>query len=197
MKTIAFFDFDGTITTRDTYVEFIKYTKGNAAFLTGFLLNSPYLVAYKLNVIPNYVAKEKVFSYFFKGTPLADFQALCDAFATEIVPSLIRPKALVELQGLQQSGAAVVIVSASFGNWIQKWTAANNLQLIATKPQIINGKLTGRIDGKNCHGHEKVRRINERFTLKQYDNVYAYGDTGGDKPMLALATQAHYKPFRD
>ena len=197
MKAIAFFDFDGTITTKDTLLEFIKYTHGNAAFLQGFLLHSPYLIAYKLNLIPNQLAKEKVFSYFYKDTPLQKFQAWCDAFATEKVPALIRPKAEIELKKLQQSGTSVVIVSASFGNWIQKWAVSNNLQLIATKPEIENEKLTGRIEGKNCHGTEKVRRIQELFTLQQYENVHAYGDTSGDRPMLALATHPHYKPFRD
>lgn len=197
MKTIAFFDFDGTITTKDTLLEFIKYTKGTAAFLTGFLLNSPYLVAYKLNIISNQRAKEKIISYYFKDTPFAQFQAWCDAFAMDVVPKLIRPKAAAELQKLQQAGTTIVIVSASFGNWIQKWAASNNLHLIATKPEVRDGKLTGRIEGKNCHGTEKVRRILEAFVLHDYNEVHAYGDTSGDKPMLDLATHAHYKPFRD
>lgn len=197
MKTIAFFDFDGTITTKDTYLEFIKYSKGNIRFLTGFLLHSPYLVGYVLKVVPNQLMKEKVFRYYYKNTPVALFQEWCDGFATEKIPALIRPKALEELKKLQQSGATIVIVSASFGNWIQKWATENNFHLIATLPQVHNGKITGIIDGKNCHGHEKVRRIQEKFTLGQYENVYAYGDTSGDKPMLALATSAFYKPFRD
>lgn len=197
MKAIAFFDFDGTITTKDTLLEFIKYVKGNRRFVTGFLLNSPYLVAYKLNVISNQRAKEKVITYFFKNTPLPEFQKWCDAFAAEKIPALLRPKAAAELQKLQQSGAEIVIVSASFGNWIQAWAAKNTFRLIATKPELRDGKLTGRIAGKNCHGLEKVRRIHELFTLSQYDDVHAYGDSSGDKPMLALATQAHYKPFQD
>lgn len=197
MKSIAFFDFDGTITTKDTLLEFIKFTKGTTAFLTGFLLNSPYLVAYKLALISNQLAKEKVISYYFKNMPLAEFQALGDAFATEMLPKLVRPKAIEELQKLQQTNTTVVVVSASFGNWIQKWAAANGLQLIASKPEVRDGKLTGRIEGKNCHGTEKVRRIQETFMLQHYAQIRVYGDTSGDKPMLALATHAHYKPFRD
>lgn len=197
MKSIAFFDFDGTITTKDTLLEFIKFTQGTPAFLAGFLLHSPYLVAYKLNIIPNQLAKEKVMRHFFKGTFLSQFQSWGDAFATEVLPGLIRPKAVEEIKKLQESGVTVVIVSASFGNWIQKWATAHGLQLIATKAELRDEKLTGRIDGKNCHGTEKVRRIQELFTLQQYDEVYAYGDTSGDKPMLELATHAYYKPFRD
>ncbi len=196
MKTIAFFDFDGTITTKDTLLEFIKFTQGNRAFITGFLLNSPYLAAYKLKLISNQLAKEKIIDYYFKNTPLARFQKWGDAFSTEILPRLLRPKAMVEIQKLQQSGATLVIVSASFGNWIQHWAAANSLHLIATGPEVRDGKLTGRIEGKNCHGYEKVRRIHEAFRLDDYESIHAYGDTAGDKPMLALATHAHYKPFR-
>ena len=197
MKTIAFFDFDGTITVKDTLLEFIRFTKGDAAFLTGFLFNSPYLVAYKLAFIPNQLAKEKIFSYYFKGMPLTEFQAWCDSFANDVIPNLIRPKAMAELQKLQQSGTTIVLVSASFGNWIQKWAAWNNLHLIATIPEVQDGKLTGRIEGKNCHGAEKVRRIREAYALEQYTQILSYGDTSGDKPMLALATHAYYKPFRN
>ena len=54
----------------------------------------------------------------------------------------------------------------------------------------------GRCDGDNCHGQEKVRRIKEAYPLDQYREIYAYGDTGGDRPMLGLATHSFYKPFR-
>lgn len=197
MKAIAFFDFDGTLTTKDTLIEFIRFTCGRTAFITGFLMNSPFLAAYKLKLISNQRAKEKIISHYFKHTPLHTFQHWCDAFGTEALPRLIRPKAQVELAKLQQAGATIVIVSASFGNWITRWAAANNFAVIATKPELRDGKLTGRIEGKNCHGQEKVRRIREAFRLEDYDVIYAYGDTAGDKPMLALATHAHYKPFRN
>ena len=56
-KGIAFFDFDGTITTKDTLLEFIKFSKGNLLFYAGFLLNLHFLVAYKLKIISNQAAK--------------------------------------------------------------------------------------------------------------------------------------------
>ncbi len=195
-KSIAFFDFDGTITTKDTYLEFIRFAKGDFRFFTGFLLNSPVMAGYLAKLVPHYVAKERMLTHYFKGTPLSEFQNKCDSFSNKIVPGLIRPGALEEIKTLQANGTTVVIVSASFGNWIQQWATSLQLELIATIPQIKEGKLTGKIDGKNCHGEEKVRRIKEKFELGQYAEIHAYGDTGGDKPMLALATKACYKPFR-
>jgi phosphatidylglycerophosphatase C len=196
-QRIAFFDFDGTITTKDTLLEFIKYSKGNGLFYFGFLLNSPWLLAYKLKVISNSAAKEKVLRFFFRNTPLAAFQQQCDQFAAEIIPSLVRPKAEQEIKQLIEKGFAVVIVSASPGNWIRGWAEQMNAKLLATRLETgSREQLTGRIQGANCHGEEKVRRIKEAYSLPDYEEIYAYGDTKGDWPMLKLATARFFKPFR-
>jgi HAD superfamily hydrolase (TIGR01490 family) len=195
-KRIAFFDFDGTITTKDTYLEFIRFAKGDLKFVAGFAFNSPYLVVYVFKLVPNYVTKERILTHYFKGMPLDAFQAVCDDFARTVIPGLVRPGALEELLALQAGGTRIVIVSASFGNWIQGWSDKHGFELIATIPEVANNRLTGKIAGNNCHGEEKVRRIKERFSLPEYNEIYAYGDTGGDKPMLGLATKSFYKPFR-
>ena len=195
-RRIAFFDFDGTITTKDTLLEIIRYQKGTAKFYLGFILCSPYIIFWKLGLIPNYAAKERVMRFFFSKTPIEDFQHKCDAFSNDILPQLLRPKALEEINRLQQAGAEVVIVSASPGNWSEAWRKQFNIDALATRLQIKDSKLTGRFEGKNCHGEEKVCRIKDTYDLSSYDEIYCYGDSKGDKPMLSLATFAFYKPFR-
>lgn len=194
-KGIAFFDFDGTITTRDTLLEFIKFAKGKWAFYSGFLYNIFYLIAYKIKLISNQEAKEKVLSYFFKDMDLIEFDKLSEAFSKKKLPSIIRHGAEKEIARLQQGNFVVVIVSASPENWIRHWCKERNLILIASELEVINGKVSGKISGKNCHGEEKVRRILEKYVLKEYDEIYAYGDTKGDLPMLGLATKSFYQPF--
>lgn len=196
MKQIAFFDFDGTVTSRDTLLEFIKHQKGNFRFYLGFLLNSPFLIAYKIGIISNQSAKERILSFFFKRIPLEKFQLECDHFSKDILPSLIRPKALTEIQKLKALGFEIVIVSASAENWISNWCFDFQVQLVATRLEKSNGILTGKIDGTNCYGNEKVRRVHELYNLNDYAIIYAYGDTKGDKPILGLATHSFYKPFR-
>jgi phosphatidylglycerophosphatase C len=195
-KSIAFFDFDGTITTKDTLLEFIKFSKGTLNFYMGFALNSPYLVAFKLKVISNQKAKEKVLQYFFKGMPVEEFQRQCDEFAAAKIPQLLRPKALEEIQRLKDNNTQLVIVSASPENWIRNWAHSIGANLIATRLQVNKDQLTGRIEGINCHGEEKVVRIRRIYELDQYQEIFAYGDSSGDKPMLSLASAGHYKPFR-
>lgn len=195
-RRIAFFDFDGTITTKDTLLEIIKYQKGNFLFYIGFLLNASFLIAYKLKMIRNSTAKQQVLKFFFNKTPLTLFQKKCDDFTIKKLPALIRPKALIEIKKLQELKAEVVIVSASAANWLQQWANENGAKLICTNLVIKNEKLTGNIDGENCHGEEKVKRIKAAYDLSQYDEIYCYGDTSRDKPMLAIGTHSFYKPFR-
>ena len=195
-QRIAFFDFDGTITTKDTFLEFIKYYRGTWRFYLGFILYSPYLVAYRIGLLPNYTAKQKILAHFFKGEPLSHFQRQCDGFSDTILPSLIRPKALIEIERLKKADARIVVVSASAENWISKWAAGNQLELIGTRLESSDGIISGKIEGKNCYGDEKVCRIKEHLVLADYNDIYSYGDSSGDKEMLAIASHAFYKPFR-
>jgi HAD superfamily hydrolase (TIGR01490 family) len=202
-RRIAFFDFDGTITTRDTLLEFIRYSKGIPRFYLGFILNSPWLVAYKIKLISNQRAKERILRHFFKHTPLDRFEQTCEAFAREALPALLRPKAMEEIDRLKSAGATVVIVSASPENWIRDWASSIGAELLATRletaPYQNSGKpdrLTGRIFRANCHGDEKVRRIKGSYDLEEFNEIYTYGDSNGDRPMLKLGTASFYKPFR-
>jgi phosphatidylglycerophosphatase C len=197
VKKIAFFDFDGTITTKDTLFEVIKYQKGKAGFYFGFLLNAPVLIALKLRLVSNQAAKERILGYFFKGMELKSFQKGCDEFIENVLPSIIRPGALEEIKRLKAEGFEIVVVSASPSNWIKKWSDAACIGLIATKLQCINELLTGNIDGINNNSDEKAINITANFDLSQYSDIYCYGDSNGDKAMLALATKAFYKPFRN
>jgi phosphatidylglycerophosphatase C len=199
-KGIAFFDFDGTITTKDTLLEFIKFSKGKGGFYGGFLLNSPWLIAYRVKIISNQAAKERMLTWFFRNMPLPVFEDLCARFGREILPSLIRPKAKEEILHLQAEDFSVVVVSASPENWLRGWTKDLGAALLATRLETTTKgqetSLTGKILGLNCHGEEKVRRIQEKYTLSDFENIYTYGDTKGDLPMLRLGNRSFYRPFR-
>jgi HAD superfamily hydrolase (TIGR01490 family) len=184
---IVFFDFDGTLTTRDSFTDFIIYARGYVNFLVGVLLLSPVLISYKLKITPNWRAKEKVLGYFFGGWQVREFQDLASRYARERLPQIIRESALQKIYEHRAAGDKVAVVTAAFDSWLQDWCAAHGLDLLATQLETKNGRLTGRILGKNCYGPEKVRRIQERYNLADFSRIYAYGDSPGDEEMLALA----------
>ena len=193
MKKIVAFDFDGTLTTKDTFIAFIRYACGNGAFLLGFLLFSPLLVLMKLGLYPNYKAKQKVFAHFFEGMRQEDFDSLCQAFAASS-KYLLRPKGIEAVDQAISEGADVLIVSASIDNWVQPFFPS--VKVVGTQIEIIDGKLSGRFLTKNCYGQEKVNRILSLYPHRQDYRLAAYGDSRGDQELLAFADEAHYKPFR-
>ena len=206
MRKIVAFDFDGTLTTKDTLLAFIRYAKGSTGFWLGFLRYSPLLVLMKLGLYPNYKAKQKVFAHFFKGMTLEAFDALCQRFASDN-RHLLRPQALEALNKAISEGAEVVIVSASIDNWVQAFfegvrregvrrEGVRSIQVIGTQIEVEEGVLTGRFLTNNCYGQEKVNRIQALFPNRQDYHLTAYGDSRGDQELLAFADESHYKPFR-
>jgi phosphatidylglycerophosphatase C len=195
-RSLALFDFDGTITRKDTLLEFIQHSKGWLRFAAGFALLSPALVAMKLKLLPNSMVKEWMLRVFFSGKSVEAFDQLCMEFSKNKLPGLVREKALREILAHKKNGTRVVIVTASAENWVSRWAEDQNVELIATKLETANGKLTGNICGRNCNGKEKVQRIREHINLTDYRDIYAYGDSAGDMEMLRIATHSYYKPFR-
>jgi HAD superfamily phosphoserine phosphatase-like hydrolase len=104
---------------------------------------------------------------------------------------------LEEIERLKKEGMVVVVVSASPENWIKEWANGIKVELIASQLEMNENRITGKIMGKNCHGEEKVRRILEKYTVSDFAEIHAYGDTKGDLHMMSLAHNAFYKPFRN
>lgn len=193
MKKIAAFDFDGTLTTKDSFIEFIRFCKGTKALVKGLLRYAPLLVLMKLHLYPNYKAKQKVFAYFFKGMKLTEFDKHCETFAIQC-SFLLRDKGVRAVLQAQKNGAETVIVSASVYNWVEPCVYAD--AYLCTEIEVKDGLLTGRFLTKNCYGQEKVNRLLEKYPNRKDYHLTAYGDSRGDKELLAFADKAHYKPFR-
>lgn len=197
MKTLALFDFDGTITTKDSFTSFVKFYHGNAKFALGFLFFSPLLVLMKLGVFDNGLVKNMVFSYFFKGENEQEFNEKCSTYCNEVLPELIRDGAVGQIKTHSKNGDKIIIVSASPENWITPWAADFGIDVISTRVGVVDKTLTGFLASKNCYGPEKVLRIKKQINLTDYDNIIAYGDSQGDREMFELAEKSFYKPFRN
>ena len=194
MKEVYVFDFDGTLTKRDSFLEFIRFTKGDMAFVFGFLLYSPLLVLMKMHLYPNWKAKQKIFSHFFRWQEAVDFDAKCHLFAKE-KQSLLRSKAIDCMDEAHSRGVQIIIVSASIDNWVQPFFP--NVTVLGTKIEVKENRLTGRFLTKNCYGKEKINRLEEVLTGPRKDyKITAFGDSRGDKELLDYANSGIYKPFR-
>lgn len=192
---LALFDFDGTITKNDSFLMFIRFAFGDTYFMLGIIALAPHLLAYKLKLIPNYVAKQKMISFFFKGMKKDKFNSLATIYSKNHIDKIVKKTALNRLNWHKKKGHKVVIVSASIENWLRPWCKKNKIDLLATKIEVKNDILTGNLSSKNCFASEKVTRIKKKYNLCQYELIYGYGDSKGDNEMLALANKKYYKFF--
>ncbi len=183
--TVAFFDFDGTLTTGDTLMPFLKFVVGKPKYYWNLLLVMPVLVCYLFKLIRNDVAKEVVLKRYLAGYHIDELFALGELFSKEIIPTMLRPEGMERLRWHQEQGHECVLVSASLDIWLNSWGSMNGFNsVITTKLEVDKNEVTGRISGLNCHGQEKVNRINSFFKNKNPEKSYAYGDTKGDFYML-------------
>ncbi|MDP4275875.1 MAG: HAD-IB family phosphatase, partial [Bacteroidota bacterium] len=134
--------------------------------------------------------------YFFKNDDWKQFQQKCTRFSLEKLPQIVKTSALECIQKHQEAGDRVMIVTASAENWLSAWCEKMKLELIATRLEIKNDKLTGKIEGTNCFGLEKVRRLTQKVDLKSFDKIYVYADSKGDKELLDVADYPFYKSFK-
>ena len=190
---IALFDFDGTITTKDTLIDFILHSFGKFKFLIGITLSLPHLILFKMKLIANWNAKERFMKFFLKGIDVKTIQDMGINYAKNVIPSLVRSEAQKQIDFHKQNGDKIFIVTASPDIWIKPWAEQHGITVIATRLAIIDNKLTSKIAGKNCHGQEKVNRIKEIINLDDFDKIYAYGDSSGDTQMLAIADEKYYR----
>lgn len=197
MKTLALFDFDGTVTKTDSLIHYFiymsnsRFKKAAASFYFGAL----YLFM-RLGMMNNQRFKERCFSFLFKNIHQRIIIEKSNRFSVEILPGIIRQSALDRIYWHKKQNHRVIIVSASLNLYLQNWCESHGIELISSELEWENDFFTGRIKGRECSGDEKVKRLSRLISFKEYTQVYAYGDSKSDRPMLSLANFAFYKPFR-
>jgi len=196
-RVIAAFDFDGTISTRDSLLPFLLYRFSALRIAWGALLLIPFLLAYLLGFAGRQRTKERLFEQFFFGVELSEFQKHATDFSEKRLGRLIRPNALERIKWHKEQGHQLVVISASVGYYLEPWAKANGFEaVIASKLATNAGRITGRLAGLNCRAEEKVRRLKEYLGSQNKDyTLYAYGDSRGDKELLEFADHSFYRFF--
>ncbi len=194
---IIAFDFDGTITTKDTFALFLRYWAGTPRWLWNLVKLSPVFSAYGLKLIDRNKVKEHVVRTFFKNADPNALKERAEQFAKEVIPGLIRPEALKTLKSKNRPPNTVYIVSASIDDYLIPWAKCHNIShILATNLEKHGSRLTGEISGVNCWGAGKMAKIASAMAETPYIIDEAYGDSRGDLEMLNAAKASFYRPFR-
>ena len=190
-NVVVVFDFDGTLTTKDTLTAFIRFTHGRIRLLLGFACHIHWLLMMILGLYPNGKAKERVFSHFYKGTTHEQFKEWGRNFA-KVAETMLNSETVKKLRQHQAEGHTVCVATASIDEWVRPVCERLGVStLFATRIEVsANGILTGRFLTPNCYGAQKVARLLETFPQRQTYKLYAYGDSCGDQELLAFADES-------
>lgn len=199
-QSIALFDFDGTLTRRDTLLPFLKHCVGTPRFLAILATQMPGLLGLVSGLIPNDQVKQWMLEAFFHGWALEEVQHLGRSFSAEILPSLLRPSTMEILRWHQAQGHRCFLVSASLDVYLEPWVERQGFAGVFCSQLEVSGsgRVSGRLLGQNVFGPEKVVRLTHALGDELDAIEYAYGDSRGDLEMLALARYAWYRgEFQD
>jgi len=196
IPTVAVFDFDNTMTTRDSLVPFLFYMAGPWKTCWKLFLLTPWLLGFLFKMISRQKTKEKILIAFFKGMTLPNLQKLGSDYANSCLDRYVRLQALERLKWHQQQGHRCILISASIDVYLMPWAQCQGFDdLICSELDVANGMVTGNVKGINCWGPEKKRRLIELLGPKSQYELYAYGDSLGDKELLDLANHGFYRFF--
>jgi phosphatidylglycerophosphatase C len=189
---VAAFDVDGTLTVRDCVAPFLRDVAG--ARLAWAFLRRPATTLVALARRDNDALKALACAAL-EGMPAAEIERRGAAHARRIRGSWMRVDTLARLDRHRALGHRVVLVSASLAPYLDPLGALLGVDgvLCTRLEEAPDGRLTGSLLGPNCRGPEKVVRL-ERWLAQEglgHIELWAYGDSRGDRELLARADRPH------
>lgn len=196
-QAIVAFDFDGTLTVRDSFTQFLRWRAGPGGWYRGLARMTPDLVAYLADRDRGRLKAASV-REFLKGTPRGQLEADAEAYAGQVWPGFMRYDALACWKDWGAKGAYRVIVTASPETTVAPFARRLGAEALLGTPLTFDAdhRVTGAFASPNCRGEEKVRRLRAAFG-EDVKLAAAYGDTSGDTEMLAIADEAGFRRFKE
>jgi HAD superfamily hydrolase (TIGR01490 family) len=196
-RVITVFDLDRTVTRIGTYTPFLLYAAARLkpwrlVLLPVFLAA---MLAYRLKLIDRDRLKGRMQAILLGAVPLAALQPVIDGFAGAIAARWLRQGALNAIERERASGALVVLATAAYDVYADAIAEGLGIEhVIATRAIVRDRRWMPGIDGRNCYGEEKRRRIEEWLNARKVRDggstfVTVYTDAESDRPTLALADE--------
>lgn len=191
-RKIAVFDFDGTITERDTLAPFLLKFAGTTRFLTSALRHAPAMFSAAVGAGNRDTAKEKYLISLIGGRAESDLIAAGIEYADLVLrEEKFNADVIERLAWHREEGHAIVVISASLDVYIQAIAAAlGAAKAFGTEIEVEAGLLTGRLRGGNVRAANKVQRLDQWLSGDQSE-IWAYGDSSGDDELLERSDHPH------
>ncbi|MBD7909877.1 MULTISPECIES: HAD-IB family hydrolase [Clostridium] len=191
MKKLAIFDVDYTITKKETlmelYIYSIKENKKNIKYLPRALFSG---FMYLGKIYDEKRVKES-FLKFLENFDEEEFKKLMKRFYKNRLSKIIYEDSLTMMKKLKSEGYDIYLISASPEFYLNELYAIKEVdKIIGTRFGFSKGKFVRSMDGENCKGEEKVKRLMEVLkkenTKVDFKESYMFSDSLSDKPLFDL-----------
>lgn len=187
---VAAFDLDGTLTRRDTLLPFLQRLCGTTRVMRALVPEWSAVPAAARGALDRDAMKSRVLARLLRGWSAVEIEEAAADYATHVIRARLRPDTTARVEWHQQQGHRLVIVSASPELYVGPIAHTLGFEAaLATRLEVVDGRLTGRLAGANVRGPEKVRRLRE-YLGEAGITLWAYGDSAGDRELLAAADHA-------
>lgn len=194
MKKLYCFDFDGTLTKKDTMFAFLKFYNPKRYFIS-VIRHLPLFIMLKLKLTKPEDVKKSFISSILINESKQKIEEKSREFFKKNYPKIIRPNALKFIKEINRKEAKCLLVTASLDIWVKPFAEKWEMHLLSTQALFENGIFTGKFSTKNCNGKEKVNRIKQAIENENFEKRIAFGDTSGDKEMFSWADESFYRFF--
>jgi phosphatidylglycerophosphatase C len=194
-QPVVAFDFDGTLTIRDSFTQFLRWRAGPGGWALGLVKMAPAVAHYARDRDRGRIKAASV-REFLRGVPRAELEADAERFAAQSWDGFLRPDALACWTAWGQKGAHRVIVTASPETTVAPFARRLGAEALLGTPLFFDAddRVSGAFAGPNCRGAEKVRRLQAAYGA-DIRLAAAYGDTSGDTEMLQIAAEPGFRVF--
>lgn len=195
-RVVAVFDFDGTISERDTLVPFLVLAFGRVRVGATFAALAGTGLGYLLRRVPIDEFKRRVLRRLVAGASAQRLRALGPVHARALVPRL-RPGALERIEWHRAQGHRLVLASSTLDLYLAHVGAQLGFDdVLCSRLESRDEAFSGELEGADCTGPEKLRRLTALLGDLRAHELHVYGDSGGDRELLAVAEHPHFRPFR-
>jgi phosphatidylglycerophosphatase C len=185
---IVAFDFDGTISDRDSLKDFAAFSLGLAKCSQAYLLSTLPALRWLCGRQTREEVKTAFLQACWHGASQSDLAAQATRYAQTRLTQLVRPEMLARVKAHQALGHRLILVSASPSIYLKPWALSVGFEaVLATELAFSHNIFQGKLATPNCWGPEKVVRLGAWLNEPDFSLTYAYGDSRGDTEMLARA----------
>jgi len=192
MNTVIF-DLDGTLTRKDTYLPFLFC----CAREFGLRMRAAFLIPmfstlYFLKLVTNSRLKQAFLSGVLTGIAVDRLKPVVEKYVATLIENGMNRPLLQTLRDHLKRGDRVILATASFDLYVEMLAQRLGItDVVCTRAEICGGVVTGRILGENCHGMQKLRRLEAVLEPADWRLATLYTDHHSDLPLLKKVSRAY------